>query len=142
MTDDVLLSSVLNLNQSKKVKEKFLFNFPLSSCSKSKKMEQIVIISLFAFITVQSLSSENRQTSSTGDLIIHEVGGFQFPLEHSATNFESRSIAQPLNGAHDQDIIHGSRFTNVFKMFPNWLKFSKNTPIKIADSAPDKGTKQ
>lgn len=60
------------------------------------------IISLFALVTVQALSSENRPNSSTGDLIIHEVGGFQFPLEKAVTKFGSRSTTNPLHGNQER----------------------------------------
>lgn len=124
-------------------KNKFLFIFPFSSCAKSTKMIKIAIISLFVFVTVQALSSDNRPTSSTGDLIIHEVGGFQFPLEKTLTKFGSRSITKPSSGDQDQISgfgIHRRRFASVFKMLPNWMKFTKHSPNKLFHSASEKTT--
>lgn len=94
-------------------------------------MKTNVVVTLLALVTVQAVRNEKKQTSDTGGLIIHEVGGFQFPLEKSINKLRSRSATTPSSGAHDQttnDGVRQPKLTDIFKKLPNWMKLSTNTP--------------
>lgn len=99
-------------------------------------MSIISIICVVIFTTVHAVPNEDKHISSRSDFLIHEVNGFQFPIETSSARFQRTKSQVADSGSHRR------RFAFAFEKIPNWLKSFRKIANKPTFPAPDNTTLQ